>query len=176
MNRDAALKYQAYLDGELPERQARQVAEALAQDPEAQALVTELRATKQALKGNEPEIALPESREFYWTRIQREIQRLEAQPVERGSDGWLAVLAGWRRYLAPMAGVAVIAFLAVAMLRTTPNPIVDQHLAEIENLSEHTTSFSFRSDNMFVVWVQETGSEVADSEADFISNDDSLLQ
>jgi len=148
MNRDLALKYQAFVDGELPEREARQLAETLERDTEAQAIVAELRATKTLLAGNEPELRLPEALEFYWSKIQREIQRLEAEPPAVPSTGWFARIARWRQFLAPAAGVAVIAFLAIAAIRfynTEEGDQFNQHLAEIENLSEHATSYSFRS-------------------------------
>jgi anti-sigma factor RsiW len=176
MNRDLALKYQAFVDGELPEREARAMAEAIERDPEAQALIGELRATKNALAGNEPEVVVPETREFYWNKIQQAIERLDAASTE---SRWITVLAAWRRFLAPLAGVAVIAFLAVTAVRFYNSPLVDdltQHLAEIENLSEHSTSMSFRSDNMFVVWVQDTSSHDADGQVELIDNDEVMPQ
>lgn len=174
MNRDLALKYQAFVDGELPEREARAVEAELERDPEGKALVAELRATKLALAGNEPEIKLPENPEFYWSKICRQIQALEAQPAECSEKGW-AALAGWRRFLAPLAGVAVVTFLAIAAVKFFHAEQVDeyaQHLAEIENLSEYSSSLSFRSDNMFVVWVQEQDYQDTDNQVDFIDNED----
>ena len=175
MNRDLALKYQAFVDGELSEREARGVAEAIERDPEAQALVAELRATKSTLAGNEPEVILPETPEFYWSKIEREIRSRGEEPVATGGARWMAILASWRRFLAPLAGVAVMAFLAIASVKFFHSEQVDdyaQHLAEIENLSEHSTSFSFRSDNMFVVWVQDKDYQDIDSQVDFIDNED----
>jgi negative regulator of sigma E activity len=179
MNRDLALKYQALVDGELPEREARQLEQTLQSDPEAQAVVAELRATRALLQENEPEMTLPESREFYWSRIQRQIEQLQTEPMIVES-GWLAVVRGWRRLLAPVAGVAVIAFLAIAALRFYNNPRPDdfsQHLAEIENLSEFTSASTFRSANMFVVWVHDTSSLTeAEAQPELIDNDDISLQ
>ena len=176
MNRDLALKYQAFVDGELSDREARQLELTLQQDSEAQAVVAELRATKALLRENEPEMAVPESREFYWGKIQRAIQRLEAEPATDAVNGWLAVVRGWRRFLAPAAGMAVILFLAIAALRFYNNPLIDdsnQHLAEIENLSEFTSASTFRSDNMFVVWVHDTSSLAeAEPQSELIETDD----
>jgi anti-sigma factor RsiW len=174
MNRDLALKYQAFVDGELSEREARGVAETLERDPEARALVAELRATRAALAGNEPEVTLPEAAEFFWSKVRREIERCEAEPLGPRSR-WAAALAGWRRFVAPIAGVAVIAFLAIAAVKLfQPGQVDDylQHLAEIEDLSEHSTSYSFRSDNMFVVWVQEKDYQDTDNQVEFIDNED----
>ena len=72
-NHDDQLKLQAHFDGELPEPEARAVANWLARDREAVALLAELRNTRKALKGFESDIKLPETREFYWSKIEREI-------------------------------------------------------------------------------------------------------
>lgn len=175
MNRDLALKYQAFVDGELSESEASQVARTIEGDPEAQALVAELRGTKALLTANEAEVKLPESREFFWSKIQREIERLEAEPAAaRIEGGWWA---GWRRFLSPLAGVAVIAFLAVTAMRMYVNNTTPaDYLAEIENLSDESTSYSFRSGNMFVVWVQDTSVGGNDSQAEFIDYDDAIAQ
>src|SRR6478736_2848877 len=106
MNYDGQLKLQAYLDGELPEGEARELAAGLAQDPQAEALLTELRQTRDAMAGSEQVKALPESREFYWSKIQREIKRVEApapQPVR--VSGLMMAL---RRFLVPLTGMALL--------------------------------------------------------------------
>ena len=58
MKFDQELQIQAYLDRELSAREVRQVEELLAADREAQALLAELKMTRSALIGNEPEIAV----------------------------------------------------------------------------------------------------------------------
>ena len=112
MDYEAQLKLQSYLDGELPEAEARQVANWLAQDREATALLAQLRNTRQAMAGFESELRLPESREFYWSKIKREIERLEPTPPVREpvTPFWLHM----RRFLVPLsvAAVAVVAILA----------------------------------------------------------------
>ena len=65
MNREAEIRLQAYLDNEISSSEARQVAAWLARDQAAAQVYEELRNTKLLLSGNEPEIQLPESREFY---------------------------------------------------------------------------------------------------------------
>lgn len=177
MKRDLALKYQAFVDGELSEREARSVVQAIERDPEAQALVAELRATKAILAGNQPEVTMPETPEFFWNKVRREIERCAAESAGVPQPRWAVALAGWRRFVAPLAGVAVIAFLAIGAVKFfSPKQVDDylQHLAEIENLSEHSTSFSFRSDNMFVVWVQEKDYQDIDSPVEFIDNEDTF--
>src|SRR5688572_33144271 len=125
MKRDLALKYQAFVDGELSEEEARAITQALESDPEAQALVGELRATKAAFAGNEPELVVPESREFYWNKIQQGIERLEPEGCCAPAGGWAAMMAAWRRFLAPLAGVAVIAFLAIAAVKFYNSPLIE---------------------------------------------------
>ncbi len=113
------LKLQAYLDGELPEGEAARVREQLAREPEASALLAELRRTRECLGGFEEEIKLPETREFYWSKIQREIQRQEADASPAFSAGE-SRLAWLRRWLLPATGVAIVALIGLLALRGTP--------------------------------------------------------
>ena len=175
MNQELALKYQAFVDGELSESEERRVARSLETDADARALVAELRNSKAMLTGNEPEVKLPESREFYWGKIQRQIECLEREPAADTVGRWRAMLAGWRRFVAPLAGVAVITFLGMVAVRFyNPEPV--DYLAEIENLSEDSTAYSFRSGNMFVVWTQDRDVQENDSRVDFIDYNEAIAQ
>jgi len=175
MNQELALKYQAFVDGELSESEARRVARSIETDADARALVAELRNSKAMLTGNEPEVKLPESREFYWGRIQRQIECMEREPAGDAMGRWQAMLAGWRRFIAPLAGVAVITFLAMVAVRFyNPEPV--DYLAEIENLSEESTAYSFRSGNMFVVWTRDTEMTSDDSQVNFIDYNEAVAQ
>src|SRR4051812_1303740 len=106
MNEEQQLKLQAFLDGELSEAEARDVAALVARDADAAALMTELRNTRQVLANFEPDRKLPESREFFWSKIEREIERLEPAPpaVERVS---LFTLLR-RRFLIPAGAFAAL--------------------------------------------------------------------
>ncbi len=97
MDHNAQLKLQALLDGELPEAEASEATNWLARDREAAALMEELRNTRDALAGFEAEVRLPESREFFWSKVEREIQRLET-PAPKPAPS-LAV-----RAVTPVAG------------------------------------------------------------------------
>ena len=114
MDYEAQLKLQAYLDGELTEAEARTVARQLAQDRDAAALLGELRQTRQAMKGFESGVQLPESREFYWSKISREIERLERPAPEPAGAPLMVRL---RRLLMPAAAVAVVAIGALLVFR-----------------------------------------------------------
>jgi negative regulator of sigma E activity len=103
------LKVQAFLDGELPEKEARDIAALLARDADVKALHTELRNTRQALSGFEPAVRLPESREFYWSKIAREIERSAPAPSVRRDSAWVR----FRRFLIPAGAVAACALVAV---------------------------------------------------------------
>lgn len=110
MNEEQQLKLQAYLDGELPEPERRRVAAWLANDAAAAALSAELRNTRQAFGHFDAGLKLPESREFYWSKIQREIRRRElSASATQPSRWWARVL---RRWLAP--ALTVTALLTVA--------------------------------------------------------------
>src|SRR2546423_1332370 len=104
MDYDKQLKLQAFLDEELSEGEAREVASWLAQDQEATLLLAEMRNTRQALSRFEAGVRLPESREFYWSKIERELDRLESRPVS--AEQKVSWLAAWRRFLIPASAVA----------------------------------------------------------------------
>jgi anti-sigma factor RsiW len=106
MDDDIQLKLQAYLDGELPPAETRQVEDLIGRDEPARTLLGELRDTRRLLSHFDEAVTLPESREFFWSRIERQI-RFEDRPArapERGS-----LLAGWRRFLVPASSIAALA-------------------------------------------------------------------
>ena len=113
MTNDQQLKLQAFLDGELPEGEARQVAAWVGRDAEAAGLLAELRHTRQALGGFADERRLPETREFFWSKIEREINRFEVETASPSvGRGW------WHRVLVPLGAVAGLALVVmVAGLR-----------------------------------------------------------
>jgi len=165
MKLESELELQAYLDDELSPRQARKVAAAVAQDEQARLLLAELKWAKTAMTGAEPELKVPETPEFYWSKIRREIERTEpAQP--RLAPRFLLA---WRRIMAPLAGVALVMFLTVYSFRLYDGAqIAKRHPAIVENLSEHTGAYSFRSqsENMFVVWVYDRSEEATGDAAE----------
>ena len=115
MKQELQLKLQAYLDGELPDGEAREAAGLLAQDAEARALLAELKNTRAALAGFEADIKLPESREFYWSKIEREIER--QAPRVGPERKFASPFAFFRRILAPACAVAVLAIVGIVAIR-----------------------------------------------------------
>jgi hypothetical protein len=64
--------------------------------------------------------------------------------------------------MAPLAGAALVTFLTVYSFRLYDGADnAKRHPAIVENLSEHTGAYSFRSqsENMFVVWVYDRSAE-----------------
>ncbi len=114
MDYDDQLKVQALLDGELPEAEAPKVKEWVARDREATALLEELRQTGAALREFEADIRLPESREFFWSKIEREIQRQEAAVPQRAPVPLLTLL---RRWMVPASAFALLFVVAVVLNR-----------------------------------------------------------
>ena len=141
------LKLQALLDGELDARETREVEAVLAQDLQSAALMQELRWTKGATVGNEADVKLPETREFFWSKIQRGIEAADKQaatvPAER---------AWWLKLLYPATGLAamVAVMLVVSGGRTTDG-------ADTESVPEDVNAVSFRSESekMSVVYVAD---------------------
>jgi anti-sigma factor RsiW len=157
MNSDTQLKVQAYLDNELSPGEARKVAGLISSDREAQELYSLLRATRELLVPNEPEIKIEESRDFYWSKIQRQVESAQREPAPQ------PVRPLWIRLLAPLAGTAAL----FALLLSVMNPatrVVDtstETLAsrpihgEVEDLAPDVSSVTFRSeqDGVTVVWL-----------------------
>ena len=153
MNLELGIKLQAYLDGELGEREARSIAALIESDAEARALHTELQQTRTWITANEPELRLPESREFYWSKIEREIQRLDAAPAPASEvSGWAAFL---RRYAKVLTGTSVAAALVIFVGFQMNVLSFNQPFEEIDNPLDDTPSFSFRSESqkMTLVWI-----------------------
>lgn len=141
------LKLQALLDGELDARDVREIEALLAQDTQSAALMQELRWTKGAIVGNEAELTLPETREFFWSKVERAIEAEQMQaaaaPAERN---W------WLKFLYPATGLAamVAVMFVISGGRTTDG-------ADTESVPEDVNAISFRSESekMSVVYVAD---------------------
>ena len=151
MNVDVGIKLQAYLDGELTGREAQQVASLIENDAEARALFGELQQTNTLLKGNEPEFSLPESREFFWSKVEREIERLDTVATDSAAPAWLLF---FKRHLGSLSGAAVAAAL-VLFIAAQMNIVPQSLLEEIDNPLDDVGTFSFRSESqqMTLVWI-----------------------
>lgn len=109
MKEETELKLLAYADGELRADEVAEV-EALMKDSQAAAdLVAELQWARGAMQGNEANIKLPESREFYWSKVSRAIEAEERRAEREASTG--AAQPWWRKILVPVAGLAALVFV-----------------------------------------------------------------
>jgi anti-sigma factor RsiW len=161
MNVDVGIRLQAYLDGELTGREAQQVAALIESDAGARALFGELQQTRTWLKSNEPELSLPESREFFWSKVEREIEPLEKTPAS-GGPSWLFFL---RRHVAAVGGLTVAAALvifAAVQMNVVPTGGL---LEEIDNPLDEVGTFSFRSESqkMTLVWISNPFADAEES-------------
>ena len=145
---DTQLKLQALLDGELSPSEARPLQALLDQDPDAKALVAELTFTTHALKGAELLVKLPESPEFYWSKIQRQIQAPTPATANQVSP-LSSLVSAWRRFLVPAGAVAA---LGLAVLLSLPNRSL---IPAVELAVTGANTFTYRDDasRTTLVWV-----------------------
>ena len=154
MNLDTKLKLQAYVDGELTETESREVAAWLVRDSEAQSLCEEIKGINRVLDLDELEVKVPESREFYWSKIEQDIAQSAASEIERPTVGGYA---WWMRIFAPALGVALVLMTTLTLVRhSSHSPSMASYPLEIETPLEDTSTISFHSPSagMTVVWVQ----------------------
>jgi anti-sigma factor RsiW len=163
MNIESQLKLQAFLDGELPEVEAREVATWLARDQEAALLLQELRHTRQALKGFDSTIRLPETREFFWSKVEREIRRQEqttpaASPAPKASF--------WLRFLVPSGALAIV--IITALFGASQLGLLSTgNAAELETASTDSGGLTYRdySTGTTLIWLSYPAErEVAQNE------------
>jgi len=112
MNKEQQLKLQAFLDGELPEREAREILAWTQRDGAAGALLGELKNTRTAMAKSELPLSVPETREFFWSKIEREIQRLEPQAISAPGVSILATLRHWFFPAVALGALVVAGFVA----------------------------------------------------------------
>lgn len=149
MDNQSELKLQAYLDGELPEGERATMESWLARDPEAVALLAELRQTNAAFKMFGDELKLPESREFYWSKIEREIGRQAQREPATKRQSWLTA---WRRFLVPASGLAVLALVLVASLQMNTSRPTQAIELEMTLPNSNATTYRDETERMTLVW------------------------
>ncbi|MBI1840477.1 MAG: hypothetical protein HYR88_06440 [Verrucomicrobia bacterium] len=164
MNEELGIRLQAYLDGELSSRERTEIEARLAKDPELQALKSELTAIRSALIEADPVVQVPESREFYFSQIQR---RIAAEDTRADSPKTPIVswsLSLWlRRAILPLSGVAAACMMLLVSLREGTVPPLSSH-EETESPMEETGAVTFRSEaqRVTIVWLYDK--EVASSD------------
>ena len=159
---DTELKIQAFLDGELAETEAREFTALIARDRDAAALHTELKNTRRVL-ATEQGMQLPESREFYWSKIRRDIERLEQpEQVQPAPTIWQLI----NRLLKPLAAVAAVVVLGTILLQS---PDVRNGGSDVQVASTDMDAITFRDDSngtTYVWFADTTQNDVANADDD----------
>ena len=164
MKTEQMLRLQAYLDNEVSSAEGREIASWIARDAEAKALYEELAATKSLLEPeNELAATVPDSRDFYWSKIAREIERVEREPArEHSSRPW------WIRILAPVAGAAALALIVFTSISvngpTGRGLAIKDHQIE-QSQTDSSITFYSPAQKMTVVWIP-SGRVEADANVD----------
>ena len=136
------------MDGEMSPSEAALFERQLASSPEDQDRVARLKAVKAVLTPANVEAKVPHSREFYWSRIQRQIEH-ETQTPRRVRESFLA---RWRRFLVPFAGVVGMAALLLFSIKE-PAPAFEDYTVTSDDMDSLT--FHDNTAGMTVVWLQE---------------------
>lgn len=151
MTTETALRLQAWLDGELSGPEAREVQSWLDREPETQALLRELRGVRDAMAEGEVTRRLPESREFFWSKVERSIAATTTSPSVPDRIG------GWPRWavlvIPALATIVLVLFLVMPSLNDAGPTAASR--TDIESPCDDLSSFSFRSEaeGMNVVWI-----------------------
>ncbi len=150
MNIELELKIQAWLDNELSANEAAEVAALVATNTEAQALAAELKSLKAFVHANEPALTVPESREFYWSKIERAIAQSEKVAPQSESAGLSPIFAWARSWLAPVAGLAAMIAVLIVIAPRSSEP----EYSETDTPSEGGGVIHFKdpASGMTVIW------------------------
>jgi hypothetical protein len=149
MKHEKELRIQAWLDGEVSEHDAARIAEWVASDAEAGALAAELGTVRKKMADGEFIVPVPETRQFYWSKIERQIQR-DSRAESRAPVSWLA---RWRRFLIPATGVAALACVLTLAVNQMRRPTFDEITSTDQGMEAVT--FHDQSAEMTVVWLQD---------------------
>jgi anti-sigma factor RsiW len=166
MNQEQQLKLQGFLDGELPESEAREILAWTQRDSAAAGLLAELRNTRAALAKSEPHLSVPESREFFWSKIEREIQRLEPQKTSAPKTSIFIML---RRLLLPASAVATLIIAGMIAHFNFPNnapkadveTVADADTPSVETTLANSDATTYRdaSEGTTLVWFSTTADD-----------------
>jgi anti-sigma factor RsiW len=159
MTSEQQLKLQAFLDGELPEGEAREVLAWTQRDHEAVLLLAELKNTRQAMVESEMPFGIPESREFFWSKIEREIQRAEPKASIAPQ---VSIFATLRRFLLPASVTAALILAGLLSHFNVPKPVVkiiaetDTPTVETTLVNADATTYRDASEGTTLVWFSST--------------------
>ena len=145
------LKIQALVDGELTKFEAGKLRDRIKNDIRLQILHERLMQMKDLISKHEMPRVLPESSDFYWSKIAQEIEvRGSAAQSSAQSLGMKWVF----RRLAPLLGIASVALLITLQGPNLPDlGIVLDHNHELLTDEIDVMTFNSADDSMSVVWI-----------------------
>jgi hypothetical protein len=149
MKHEKELRIQAWLDGEVSDHDAARIADWVASDAEAGALAVALGTVRKEMVIGELIVPVPETRQFYWSQIERQIQRESVAPI-RAPVSWVA---RWRSFLIPTTGVAALACVLALAVNQMRRPTFDEITSTDQGMEAVT--FHDQSAEMTVVWLQD---------------------
>ena len=120
MKHEDKLRIQAWMDGELAPKEAAQIATLIEQNPEALALSEELRVVENALHFGEKPVILDDSRDFYWSQIERQIDAEEPLPEPYAVP--VTVSSNLLRWMVPAGSLGAIVILMMNFGAMNPQP------------------------------------------------------
>ena len=145
------LKIQALVDGELTEFEARKLRDRIKNDIRLQILHERLTHMKDLISTHEMPRVLPESSDFYWSKIAQEIE--VGGSTAQSSAQSLGMKWVFRR-LAPVLGIACVALLITLQGPNLPDlGIVLDHNHELLTDEIDVMTFNSADDSMSVVWI-----------------------
>ena len=159
MKHELELKLQAWVDGQLPVHEADEMARLIETDAVARALLTELKHTRAALASHEETVKLPESREFYWSKISREIERQQRTAERRSPE--ISWMQHFRRLLIPVGAAAALLIFGTFASRHTLPGASGFELSGIESDAD-TFVFTDEESGTTLVWFSYGENELAD--------------
>lgn len=146
MKLETMLEIQSSVDGQLGNQRREAVARLLSSDTEARQLHQQLTAVRMALRQHEPAIAVPASREFYWSQIERRLQGRDTSGVSTPS-----LSLGIWRWLAPMVGVSAV--VAVIALQPFASSGLRSFPVGPGSPQANTVTFSSEADGVTIHWI-----------------------
>ena len=111
MKHEDKLRIQAWMDGELAPKEAARIATLIEQNPEALALSEELRVVENALHLGEKPAILDDSRDFYWSQIERQIDAEEPLPEPYAAPVFAS--GNLLRWMVPVGSLGAIVLLMI---------------------------------------------------------------
>ena len=145
------LKIQALVDGELTGFEAGKLRDRIKNDIRLQILHERLMQMKNLISKHEMPRVLPESSDFYWSKIAQEI---EVGGSDAQSSAQSLGMKWVFRRLAPLLGIASVALIITLQEPNLPDlGIVLNHNHELLSDEIDVMTFNSADDSMSVVWI-----------------------